>query len=252
MNIGLDMSKQNGLNCVDVASMEDFDATGDNSEFQSASGNLPPELDLNPPAELLKNTSYYTDDDGSPEGFGHGGYVDGGIYPHRLCLWQQPSLWDNGKRNDDSMIIQRLNHKLTIYWHIADMEYPSPAVCYDCMCLISLIWTMMSLSYDGDGTVKWTGHDGGYDCSPAGILGCLPWCLCLPWVMNWMTQYLTKINRLGLDMMLSKAMNAGGQRRVCTSDTPPEACSFPRSEWPPGLCGRLGGPCCLAAHAWRG
>ena len=28
----------------------------------------------------------------------------------------------------------------------------------------------MSLSYDGDGTVKWTGHDGGYDCSPAGIL----------------------------------------------------------------------------------
>ena len=186
MNIGLDMSKQNGLNCVDVAYIEDFDATGDNSdtgsvaelewntwddacawELRSASGNLPTELDLNPPAELLKNTSYYTDDDGSPEGLGHGGYEDGGIYPPRLCLWQQPSLWDSGIRNDDSMIIQRLNHKLTIYWHIADMEYPSPAVCYDCMCLISLIWTMMSLSYDGYGMVKWTGHDGGYDCSPA-------------------------------------------------------------------------------------
>ena len=84
----------------------------------------------------------------------------------------------------------------------------------------------MSLSYDGYGTVKWTGHDGGYDCSPAGILGCLPQCLCLPWVMDAMTQYLTKINILGLDMMLSKTMNAGGQRRVCTNDTPPEACSL--------------------------
>ena len=57
------------------------------------------------------------------------------------------------------------------------------------------------------------------------ILGCLPRCLCLPWVMDAMMQYLTKINRLGLDMMLSKTMNASGQRRVCTSDTPPEACS---------------------------
>ena len=243
MNIGLDMSKQNGLNYVDVASMKDFD-TGDNSdtgsvtelewntwddacacEFRSASGNLPPELDLNPPAELLRSNSYYTDDDGSPEGLGHGGYVDGGIYPPRLCLWQQPSLWDSGIRNDDSMIIQRLNHKLTIYWHIDDMDSPSPAVCYDCMCLISLTWTMMSLSYDGDGTVKWTGHDGAYDCSPAEILGCLPRCLCLPWVMDEMTQYLTKINRLDLDMMFSKTMYAGGRRCVCTSDTPPEACS---------------------------
>ena len=79
----------------------------------------------------------------------------------------------------------------------------------------------MSLSYDGDGMVKWTGHNGGYDCSPAGIFGCLPRCLCLPWVMDGMTQYLTKINRLDLDMMLSRTMYAG----VCTSDTPPEACS---------------------------
>ena len=35
MNIGLGMSKQNGLNCVDVASMEDFDDTGDNSDAGS-------------------------------------------------------------------------------------------------------------------------------------------------------------------------------------------------------------------------
>ena len=131
VNIGLDMSKQNGLNYVDVASMKDFDATDDNSdtgsvaelewnnwddacawEFRSVSGNFPPELDLNPLAELFRNNGYYTDDDGSPEGFG--GYADGGIYPPRLCLWQQHSMWDSGIRNDDSMIIQRLNHKRTI------------------------------------------------------------------------------------------------------------------------------------------
>ena len=83
----------------------------------------------------------------------------------------------------------------------------------------------MSLSYDGDEMVKWTRHDGGYDCSPAGILGCLPRCLCSPWVMDGMTQYLTKINRPGLGMMPSKTMYASGRRCVCTSDTPPEACS---------------------------
>ena len=87
-----------------------------------------------------------------------------------LVLWQQPSLWDSGIRNDDSMIIQRFDHKLTISWHMDDMDSPSPAVCYDCMCLISFTWTMMSLPDDGDGMVKWTGHNGGYVCSPAGIL----------------------------------------------------------------------------------
>ena len=83
----------------------------------------------------------------------------------------------------------------------------------------------MSLSYDGDGTVNRTGHEGGYDCSPAGILGCLPRCFCLLWVMDEMTQYLTKINRPGSDIMLSKTMYGDGRRCVCTSDTPPEACS---------------------------
>ena len=34
------------------------------------------------------------------------------------------------------------------------MDHPSPAVCYDWRRVMSLIWTMMSLSYDGDGRVK--------------------------------------------------------------------------------------------------
>ena len=84
---------------------------------------------------------------------------------------------------------------------------------------------MTYLSYDGDGTVNRTRHDGGYDYFPAGILGCLPRRLCLPWVMDGMTQFLMKINRPYSDMMLSETMYGGGWRGVCTSDTPPEACS---------------------------
>ena len=83
----------------------------------------------------------------------------------------------------------------------------------------------MSLSHDGDGTVNEIGHDGVYDCSPAGILGCLPRCLCWPWVIDGMTQHLTEINRPGSDMMLGKTLYGGVRRGVCTSDTPPEACS---------------------------
>ena len=90
---------------------------------------------------------------------------------------------------------------------------------------MSLIWITTSLSYDGEGTVNRTGHDGGYDCSPAGILGCLPRCLCLPWAIDGMTQLLTKINRPYSDMLLRKTMYGGGQRGVCSSDTPPAAYS---------------------------
>ena len=73
VNIGLDMSKQNGLNCVDVAYIKDFDATGDNSdtgsvaelewniwddacawEFRSASGNLPTGIRFEPSGGVAK------------------------------------------------------------------------------------------------------------------------------------------------------------------------------------------------------
>ena len=186
-------------------------------EFRNAPGNI---FD-----ELIRNTSYYTDDDESPEGFGQGGYVDAGIYPPRLCIVQRHNRLDNGIRNDDSRSIHRLYHKRTNYWHVDDMDYPSPAVCYDWRRVMSLIWPMMFLSHDGDGTVNGTGHDGVYDCSPAGILGCLPRCLCLPWAIDGMTQHLTKINRPGSDMKLGKTMYSGVRRGVCTSDTPPEDCS---------------------------
>ena len=65
-------------------------------------------------------------------------------------------------------------------------------------------------------------HDRDYDGSPAGLLGCLPRRLCLPWVMEGMTQLLT-INRPYSDILLRKTMHGGGRRGVCTRDTPPAA-----------------------------
>ena len=138
VNIGLDMQKQKELHCVIGTCMEDFDtdsvadleySTWNDAcawEFRSASGNGSLGLIQNPPTEIIRNTRCYMVDDESPGQFGHGGYVDGGMHPPRFCLGQQHSLWNN-----DSMIIHRLYPKLVIYCHTNDMDYLSPAVCYD-------------------------------------------------------------------------------------------------------------------------
>ena len=107
VDIGLDRPEQTGQNCVTGACGVNFDVTDYDSdtdsvaeleyntwdgactwEFRNAPGNM---FD-----ELIRNTSYYTDDDESPEGFGHEGYVDAGIYPPRLCLLQRHNRLDIG------------------------------------------------------------------------------------------------------------------------------------------------------------
>ena len=75
-----------------------------------------------------------------------------------------------------------------------DMDCLTHAVCYDCICLMLLIRSTITLFSEGDGMVAITGYDGGYDGSPAGLLGCLPRCLYSLWVMNGMTQHQMKIN----------------------------------------------------------
>ena len=172
------------------------------------SGNDSPGLIQNPPTDIIQNTRYCTDDDVYPEKLGDGGYADGDIQYPRVCV-----------RNNDN----RLYPKLTGCCHTEDMDFLSPAACYDCTCLMSLIWITTSLSSDGEGTVNRTGHDGCYDCSPAGKLGCLPRRLCVPWVIEGMTQLLTKINRPYSDILFRETMYDSGRRCVRTSDTPPAA-----------------------------
>ena len=69
---------------------------------------------------------------------------------------------------------------------------------------------------EGDGTVAITGYDGGYDGSPAGLLGCLPRCLYSLWVMNGMTQHQMKINGPDSDILARRTMDDRG-RVTCFS-----------------------------------
>ena len=215
----LGISNQDNSSYVDVASIGDFDSedfddtTGFDSdvgsvaelewntwddacawESQNVSGDFSLNLVIALPAVLLKDVVYCMEDCGFPEWnvcctgldfcrYRHR-YVDGDIYLARLCLLERPGLRDIRVRNDDNVNVRGLNHRFTIGWH-TDVMDSSPL--YDCLCLISLIRTMMSLSYDGDGALEWIGHDRGYNCSPAGELGYLPRCLCSPLVMNRMT-----------------------------------------------------------------
>ena len=257
------MSNQDDLSCVDVASLGDFDredsddAIGFDSdegsmaelewstwgdacawEFQNVSGNFPPCSAVALPAVILKDSVYCIEDYGFPEWAvcctGHDicrnrhGYVDGDIYLARLCLLGRPGPRDIREREDEEVNVRRLNHRHTICWHADATDYRPLAVCYDCLCLISLSQTIMSLSYDGEGALEWIGHGESFDCSPAGELGYLPRCLCSLLVMDRMTQYLTEIKGPGWSLMLRKAMYAGDRRRVCTRGTPPEACSAGR------------------------
>ena len=177
------VSNQDNLSSVDVASMGDFDSDDFNDaigfdsdkgsvaelewntwddacawEFQNASGDFPPDS-----AVVL----YCMEDCGFPEwdvcctGLGfckyRHRYVDGDIYLARLCLLERPGLRDIRVRTDDNVNVRGLNHSLTICWPMDVTDSQSLVVCYDCLCLISLIRTMMFLSYDGDGALEWIG-----------------------------------------------------------------------------------------------
>ena len=101
-------------------------------EYRSAPGNDSPGLIQNPPTDIIQNMLCYTENDEYPEKLEDGGYVDGGIQSPRF-------LWDSGIRNNDNMFIRRLYPKLTNCCHAGDMDFLSPAACYDCICLMSLI-----------------------------------------------------------------------------------------------------------------
>ena len=255
--------EQDNLSSVDVASMGDFDsedsddAIGFNSdegsvaelewntwddacawEFQNAPGVFPMDSAVTRPTGILKDSVYCIVDSAFPEWdvccTGHDidryrhRFVDGDIYLARLCLLGRPGPRDIREWKDEKVNVRRLEHRHTICWHTGVTDFRPLAVCYDCLCLISLLRTMMSLSYDWDGALDWIGHDEGYDCSPAGELGYLSRCLYSPLVMDRMTQYLTEIKRPGWSLLLSKTMYAGAQRRVCTCGTPPGSCSAGR------------------------
>ena len=156
---------------------------------------------------------------------GYVGCVDGNIYMARLCLLGRPGMESMMQRNEEYVDIWGWSHGHTVIWDPGVAESRPLAVCYDCLCLISLFRTVMSLSYDWAEVFGWIGHDEGYDYSPTGALGYLPQCLNSPSVMDMMTHYLTEIKVLGWSRVLPETMYKGARRCVCTRGP------FPREEF---------------------
>ena len=159
------------------------------------------------------------------------------------CAWKCRSvlLRFNQNRPTDILYPALISCRQTKY-----MDCLTHAVCYDCICLMLLIWSTITLFSEGDGTVAITGYDGGHYRFPAGLLGCLPRCLSLLWVMNGMTQHQMKINGPDSDILVRRTMDDRGRRGVWISNTPPATLTVKGVvygfDWPPGLCGRFGGP----------
>ena len=204
------ISERDDLRYADVASVVDFDSDDSdvdfcfnsdegsvaglewNSwdeasalEFQNASGIFPPDSAVVRPAVNIEDNVYYMEDGGHPawdvcctglviNTHGYVGYVDGDMHLARLCLLGRSGVENIRKRNEEYVDVRRLNHRYMVSWDPGVADSRPLAVCYDCLCLISLVRTVMSSSYDWDEVFGCIGHDEGYECSPAGALRYLP------------------------------------------------------------------------------
>ena len=90
-------------------------------------------------------------------------YVDINVYINCLCLLGRYDVRNIMHRNEEYVDVRELSHRHMVSWDSRHL-----AVCYDCLCLISLFRTVMSLSYDWDEVFGWIRHDGRYDCYPLG------------------------------------------------------------------------------------
>ena len=101
---------------------------------------------------------------------------------------------DIGVWNNDNVNDRGLKRSFTIDWYMDVADSSRIAVCYDCLCLIDLLRTMMSLFYDGDETLECTGHSEADGCALVGHLGYILRRLCSPLVVNGMMRSLTEFN----------------------------------------------------------
>ena len=138
--------------------------------------------------------------------------VDGDMYSARLCLLGPSGVENIRTRSEKYVDIRRLSHRHAVRWDPGVADSRGLAVCYDCLWLISLFRTVMSLSYDWDEVFVWIGHEEGYDRSPGWELRCLPRRLYSPLVVDGMTQYLTEIKVPGWSLVLNETMNTGARR----------------------------------------
>ena len=189
--------------------------TDDNSDADSVAElecntgevNVPPGLFQNSPMGIMR--AYETDGNSDADSAAElKDYIG-----NDTCAWECRSalLRFNQNRPTDISYPALISCR-----QLKDMDCLTHAVCYDCICLMLLIRSTITLFSEGDGTVAITGYNGGYDRSPAGLLGCLPRCLYSLWVMNGMTQHQMKINGPDSDILIRRTMDDRG-RRGCGS-----------------------------------
>ena len=78
------------------------------------------------------------------------------------CSWECQSVLLRFNQNRPTDI---LYPALINCWQTKDMDCLTHAVCYDCICLMLLLRSTITLFSEGDRTVAITGYDGGYDGS---------------------------------------------------------------------------------------
>ena len=201
--------------------------TDDNSDADSVAElecntgevNVPPGLFQNSPMGITR--AYETDGDSDADSAAE--LMD--YIGNDTCAWECRSvlLRFNQNRPTDILYPAIISCRQT-----KDMNCLTHGVCYDCICLMILLRNTITLFSEGDRTVAITGYDGGYDGFPAGLLGCLPRCLSLLWVMNGMTQHQMKINGPDSDILVRRTMDDRGRRGVWISDTPPATLTVKR------------------------
>ena len=136
-------------------------------------------------------------------------------YMAAMGLWRPPTT----QEVRGPLPLATCNACMSCTWDLGVADSQVLTVCYDCLCLISLFRTVMSLYYDWDDVFVWTGHDEEYDRSPGWELRYLPH-LYAPLVVDRVTEYLTEIKVPGWSPALSGDMYTGAWRCVSTRGTP--------------------------------
>ena len=193
---------------------------------RSALVNIPTGLIQNPPTGHIRH--YETDDNLDTDSVAELGCKTGevnvppGLVQNSLTDIMRAYETDDNSDTDSAAELEDYIGNDTCAWEcritLLRFNQNRPT---DISCLMPLIRSTIPLFSDGDGTAAITGYDGGYDGSPAGLLGCLPRRLCSLWVMNVMTQHQMKINGPDTDILVHRTMDDSGRRGVWISDTPP-------------------------------
>ena len=131
----------------------------------------------------------------------------------RLCLLYTESVVDLQDLRDRYVNSRGLNHWHTVSWDPGAADSRVLSACYDCLCLMVLLRTVMSLACDWVEVFVWAGHDKGSCHSTSWELRYLPR-IYPPCVVHRLGGYLTEIKVPGFGLVRTRTIAPGGVR-VC-------------------------------------